>query len=65
MRRILLVVTLAVFVSIADRSGFGGDTAVPSSDTGDTLESEDPSVNATATNQSVRIEATESVVGSE
>ncbi|MBZ6494230.1 hypothetical protein [Natrinema longum] len=65
MRRILLVVTLAVLVSIAGCSGFGGNTAEPSSDTGNTLESEDPAVNATATNQTVRIEATESVVGSE
>jgi|GEM_PF-1606582 len=71
MRRVLLAVTLALLVSIAGCSGLGGETADPSSanetqlENGSTLESEDPTTNATDTNQSVQIEANESVAGSE
>ncbi|MFD1563559.1 hypothetical protein ACFR99_08360 [Haloarchaeobius amylolyticus] len=71
MRRVLLAVTLALLVSIAGCSGLGGETADPSSDdetqleNGSTLESEDPTTNAMDTNQSVQIEANESVAGSE
>ncbi|PGF16539.1 hypothetical protein CP556_10690 [Natrinema sp. CBA1119] len=75
MRRILLVVTLAVLVSIAGCSGLGGETTDPSaddeepldpsSDDNSTVDSDDPMTNATDANQSIRIEANESVAGSE
>ncbi|GAB3667100.1 hypothetical protein [Halopiger thermotolerans] len=73
MRRILLVVALAVLVSIAGCSGFVGETGAPSSDAdgtpaaagNETVESQNRMADATATNQTVRIEANESVAGSE
>ncbi|WP_435552817.1 hypothetical protein [Natrinema sp. CGMCC1.2065] len=75
MRRTLLVVTLAVLVSLAGCSGLGGDSAdpspegddsaTPSADGNSTVESGDSTLDATDTNQSVTIEANESVNGSE
>ncbi|RKD93564.1 hypothetical protein [Halopiger aswanensis] len=73
MRRLLLVVALAALVSVAGCSGFGGETAAPSSDADGTLEvagngtvdTQNRTTDATATNQTVQIEANESVAGSE
>ncbi|AEH36218.1 hypothetical protein [Halopiger xanaduensis] len=73
MRRILLVVALAALVSVAGCSGFVGETGAPSSDADGTLETagngtveaQNQTADATAANQTVQIEANESVAGSE
>lgn len=65
MRRLLLVVTIAVVVSVAGCAGFGGEPADNSPGDSGTIESADPATNATDAAQTVRVEANESIVGSE
>lgn len=64
MRRLLLIATVAVLVSTAGCAGLGGESSDPASDDS-TVESDDPAVNATESNQTVQIAANESVAGSQ